>query len=321
VARELARAYGMETRHIDLPGINLEDMNRLINMKDGHGTGGIPGTVMKSLEILLADYGHGCAFFTGDGGGLILAPRCQKIRLGNADDLTDQLLRRNSLFALKEAASVMRLDAAALRERLRGHFMAYPESTLRDKYGHFSIFEHLFRLSFEGEDRVRFFFWCNTPFYSMPYFYKTMLLSDRSKDHHRLFAEFHKALDPRIAKIKYANWGFPISSPITPIYLYLKNWTLDRPGVEKAVRRVINAKRSLARRGKVEVVDQDAQLLKKNIMEVISKNPGLNDYLDTKRILGLLPQWNNHLQLYSVTNIVTYLSGLLKSGFGPGLNK
>jgi len=61
VARELARAYGLETRHIDLPGINLNDMNRLINMKDGHGTGGIMGTVMKSLDILLGDYGHGCA--------------------------------------------------------------------------------------------------------------------------------------------------------------------------------------------------------------------------------------------------------------------
>jgi asparagine synthase (glutamine-hydrolysing) len=321
VAKELARAYGMETRHIDLPGINIDDMNRLINMKDGHGTGGIAGTVMKSLEILLADYGPGCAFFTGDGGGLILAPRCQQIKLENSDDLTDQLLRRNTLFPIDEVASVMRLDVVALRERLRDHFMAYPESTLRDKYGHFSIFEHLFRLSFEGEDRVRFFFWSNTSFYGMPYFYRAMLLSDKSKDNHRLFSEFHKQLDPRIARIKYANWGFPISSPITPIYLYLKNWTLDRPGVEKAVRRVINAKRSFARRGKVEVVDQDAVLLKKNITDVIAANPRLDDYLDTKRILEFLPGWNNHLQLYSVTNIVTYLAGLQKSGVESGLNK
>ncbi len=319
VARELAGAYGMETRHIDLPGINIDDMNRLVDMKDGHGTGGIMGTVMKSLDILLEEFGHGCAFFTGDGGGLILAPRCQKLRLNNIDDLTNHILRRNSFFTMDEIASIMRIDPSGLKTRIREHFASYPETSLRDKYGHFSIFEHLFRQSFEGEDRVRFFFWCNTPFYSMPYFYKTMLLSDKSKDNHRLFAEFHKKLDPRIAKIKYANWGFPISSPITPVYLFLKNWTINRPGVERAVRRVINIKRAFARHGKIETVDSDALLLRNNIRDVIAKNPELDNYIDTKLVLELLPGWKSHIQLYSVTNIVTYLGKLLRSGVAPGI--
>jgi len=318
VARELARAYGLETRHIDLPGINLNDMNRLINMKDGHGTGGIMGTVMKSLDILLGDYGHGCAFYTGDGGGLILAPRCQRLRLNSFDDLTAQISRRNIFFPIDEIASIMRVKPSELKSRIHEHFASYPETSLRDKYGHFSVFEHLFRQSFEGEDRVRFFFWCNTPFYSMPYFHKAMLLSDKSKDNHRLFAEFHKQLDPRIAKIRYANWGFPISSPITPAYLFLKNWTIDRPKVEKVVRRVIGIKRDLARHGKVEAVDKDALLLKKNIENVIAKNPELSNYIDTKRILEFLPRWNSHIQLYGVTNIVTYLENLLRSGVKPG---
>jgi asparagine synthase (glutamine-hydrolysing) len=320
-ARQLAGAYGMETRHIDLPGINIDDMNRLINMKDGHGTGGIAGTVMKSLDILLAEFGHGCAFYTGDGGGLILAPRCQKLRLNNIDDVYANILRRNTQFAVDEASSIMRIKAADLKARIRNHFASYPETSLRDKYGHFSIFEHLFRQSFEGEDRVRFFFWCNTTFYSMPYFYKAMLLSDRSKDNHRLFAEFHKRLDPRMAKIKYANWGFPISSPITPIYLSLKNWTIESPGVEKAVRRVINTKRALARHGKIETVDRDALLLRDNIRGVINRNPALDNYLDTKRILELLPAWKGHVQLYSITNIVTYLANLLRSGLASGIGE
>ena len=321
VARELANAYGMETRRIDLPGINFDDMNRLINMKDGHGTGGIMGTVMKSLDILLADYGHGCAFFTGDGGGLILAPRCQKIRLGNADDLTNQILRRNAFFSVEEAALLMRIDASELKARIHEHFLSYPETSLRDKYGHFSVFEHLFRLSFEGEDRVRFFFWCNTPFYSMPFFQKAMLLSDNAKDNHRLFAEFHRKLDPRIARIKYANWGFAIASPITPVYLFMKNWTIERPAIEKAVRRLIYLKRALARHGSVAAIDQDAQLLKRNIEDVIARSPGLNDYLDTKLLLELLPQWNSHLKLYSATSILTYISNLMSSGTAPGLEK
>jgi hypothetical protein len=289
-------------------------MNRLVNMKDGHGTGGIAGTVMKSLDILLAEFGPGCAFYTGDGGGLILAPRCQKLRLNSIDDLTAQILRRNTFFTITEAASVMRVNAADLKARIREHFASYPETSLRDKYGHFSIFEHLFRQSFEGEDRVRFFFWCNTTFYSMPYFYKAMLLSDKSKDNHRLFAEFHKILDPRISKIRYANWGFPISSPFTPAYLFLKNWTIDRPGVERSVRRVINFKRAFAKHGKIKTVDRDALLLRENIRNVISKNPGLDDYIDAKRILDLVPEWNSHLQLYSITSILTYLGSLLRCG-------
>jgi len=314
VAKDLARTYGLETRHIDLPGINIDDMNRLINMKDGHGTGGIMGTVVKSLEILLGDYGHGCAFFTGDGGGLILAPRTPAIKLEDANDLCNQILRRHSLFSLEDASSVTRLRGTSLRARLHDYFNSYPETEIRDKFGHFSIFEHLYRLSFEGEDRVRFFFWCNTPFYSMPFFYKAMQLSDHNKYNHRLFAEFHKRLDPRIARIKYANWGFPITSPLTPVYISAKNWVIDHPAVEKIVRQAIYSRRFLARHGKLKVVDKDVELMRRHVENVIKENPAIDAYLDLSRIKQSLPSWNNLLQLYSITNIMTYLSKLVNSG-------
>jgi asparagine synthase (glutamine-hydrolysing) len=276
---------------------------------------------MKSLDLLLAEYGYGCAFYTGDGGGLILAPRCPKIRLRNAGELTGQILRRNALFSLDEAAAVMRLDRGGFEARVHEHFMAYPETELRDKFGHFSIFEHLYRLSYEGEDRVRFFFWSNTPFYGMPFFYRAMLLSDYNKDNHRLFAEFHKRLDPRIARIKYANWGFPISSPITPFYLAAKNWAIDRPAVSRLIRRGLDIRRVLARGGKIAVISDDAALLQNLARGIIAETPGLDNYLDTKRILEYLRRWSGMLQLYSINNILVYLSNLIRSGNEPGLGE
>jgi asparagine synthase (glutamine-hydrolysing) len=317
VAKELAALYGLKNRRLDLPGIDIDDMNRLINMKDGHGTGGIIGTVMKSLEILLNDYGHGCSFYTGDGGGLILAPRCPAINLRNADNLGDQILRRNAFFSVSDAAFVFRIEASELKTRLYDYFLSYPESGLRDKFGHFSIFEHLYRLSFEGEDRVRFFFWSNTPFYSMPFFYDAMLLSDYTKDNHRLFAEFHRQLDSRIARIKYSNWGFPISSSITPFYLMARNWALNHESVTRVLRKAIYTKRILSRHGRITAVDSDVILMKNHLEKLMAENQSLNEYLDFARINELLPAWENLLQLYSITNIITYLSNLTKSGIQP----
>jgi hypothetical protein len=59
--------------------------------------------------------------------------------------------------------------------------------------------------------------------------------------------------------------------------------------------------------------------LRNNIRDVIAKNPELNNYIDTKSVLELLPGWKSHIQLYSVTNIVTYLGNLLRSGVTPSI--
>jgi asparagine synthase (glutamine-hydrolysing) len=313
VAEQLASVYGLKINRFNLPGIDIESMNRLIFMKDGLNASGIMGTVLQSLEIICDHFGDNILFHTGAGGGLILAPRCPMVSIENGNELVNQILYRNTIFAMDDAAAIMRIDSLEFKNRIFEYIHNYPEDELKDKYGHFMIFEHLFNFSFEGDDRERFYFWNSAPFYSTPFFLKAMRLSDASKRNHILFAEFLKKLNPKIASIKYANWGFPITSVITPFYLALKNWFQGKPGLTNLIRRAKTYRQLSAARGKIVTTDHDLFLLKKNIQDMITNRPELHEYLATDIIVKSLPRWNNIYILYNFNNLITYIANLQES--------
>jgi asparagine synthase (glutamine-hydrolysing) len=312
VAREIAAACNFDLQVFDLPGIDLDRMNRLIYMKDGNGANGIMGTVLRSHEIIAEKYGHGIVYHTGAGGGLILAPRCS-IKSIKPGSLSEQIINRNTQMAIEDAASIARIDAREFRSRLNEYFLGYPEERLEDKYGHFMIFEHLFNFSYEGDDRERFFFWNSAPLYSAGFFKKAMKLGDISKMNHRLYSEFLKRLNPRLASIKYSNWGFPITSPLTPYYLGMKNWLLERPKLAGKIRKLREYRCRSGHKSAGRGPNRDAEILKNNISLLISNLPELGDYIETGQIVKLLPRWNNMYILYTVNNLLTYIKSLRNS--------
>ncbi len=313
VAEQLASIYGLKIIRFNLSGIDIESMNRLILLKDGLSVNGIMGTVLQSHEIIRDHFGDDILYHTGAGGGLILAPRCPLTRIKNGNDLVDNILYRNTVFEMEDAAAIMRIDPLEFKSRIFEHIHNYPEDDLIDKYGHFMIFEHLFNFSFEGEDRERFYFANCAPLYSTPFFLKSMRLSDASKRNHILFAEFLKKLNPEIASLKYANWGFPITSSITPFYLAMKNWFLGKPRLANLIRRIKTYRQLAATKGKRVTTDNDSFLLKNNIRDMINDRPELHEYLATDIILKSLPRWNNIYVLYNFNNLITYIANLQES--------
>lgn len=313
VAEQLASVCGLKTKRFDLSGIDIESMNRLIFMKDGLSVNGIMGTVLQSHEMIRDYFGNNILYHTGAGGGLILAPRCPLTSIENDIELVNQIIYRNALFAMDDAALIMRIDPLEFKNRIFEHIHNYPEDELEDKYGHFMIFEHLFNFSFEGDDRERFYFRNSAPLYSTPFFLKAMRLSDAAKNNHVLFAEFLKKLDPKIAAIKYSNWGFPITSFITPFYLATRNWFLGKPKLTKFIRRIKIYRQLAAAKGKILTADHDFSLLKENIKDMITNRPELHEYLATDIILKSLPQWNNIFILYNFNNLITYIANLQES--------
>lgn len=313
VAEKLAAVYGLSIHQFSLPGINLDDIDRLIRMKDGHSNNGIMGTVLESHRIIVREYGNEIAYYTGAGGGLILGPRCPISAIENFDELQEQIVTRNAQISMEVASGILKIDAKEIKNRARTHFRGYPEETLKDKYGHFMIFEHLLNFSYQGEDREKFYFWNPAPLYCVPFFLKAMRLSDASKMNHVLFAEFLKKIDPRIAAIKYANWGIPVTSPLVPAYLALKNWLLERPGLANIIRKIRAYRRLAQRKTTFSSIDNDARILRENIKNVIANSPGLREYIATDTILELLPKINRIYDLYVITNLATYVRNLLES--------
>lgn len=311
VTKEMASIYNFDLNIFKLPGIDLNSMNQFIFMKDGICVNGIMGTVLRSHEIINEQYGSNIIYYTGAGGGLVLAPRCP-IRSIDFNMLTHQIAKRNShALIIEDAAAIMRIDPNEFRNRLNEHFLGYPEETPEDKYGHFMIFEHLFNFSFEGDDRERFYFWNSAPFYSAAFFQRAMQIPDTSKMNHILFSEFLKRLDPKIASIKYANWGFPITSPLTPHYLKMKNWLLEKPKLARMIRKIREHRQLSSVKGQIPIKDQDIIILKNNIRKMISEHPELSERVATDQIIKLLPRWNNLYTLYGINNLLTYI-GILK---------
>ncbi len=310
VTKEIASIYNFDLNIFELPGMDLNSMNQLIRMKDGLCVNAIMGTALYAHEIISKQYGSKIAYYTGAGGGLVLAPRCP-IRSVELNTLSHKIINRNSQALTEDAAAIMRIDPDEFRNRLNAYFLDYPEETPKDKYGHFMIFEHLFNFSFEGDDRQRFYFWNSAPFYSAAFFQKAMQISDISKMNHRLFADFLKRLDPNMASIKYANWGFPITSPLTPYYLKAKNWLLEKPKLAGMIRKIRAYKQLSSVKGRIPIKDQDIIILKNNIRKMISEHPELNEHVATDQITRLLPKWNNLYILYGINNLLTYI-GILK---------
>jgi hypothetical protein len=91
--------------------------------------------------------------------------------------------------------------------------------------------------------------------------------------------------------------------------------------VSRLIRRGLDIRRVLARGGKIAVISDDAALLQNLARGIIAETPGLDNYLDTKRILEYLRRWSGMLQLYSINNILVYLSNLIRSGNEPGLGE
>lgn len=319
VTKNLSATFDFDLNIFRLPGTNLDLMNKLVYMKDCLCVNAIMGTALYAHKIINDQYGNDIIYYTGAGGGLVLAPRCS-IKPFNSNKLANHIIARNSQSLLENAADIMRIDSADLRDGMNRLFLDYPEEEAEDKYGHFMIFEHLFNFSFEGDDRQRYYFWNAAPFYSTHYFQKAMQISDKSKMNHRLFAEFLKKLDPRLAAIKYANWGFPITSPITPHYLRLKNLLLERPRMAAAYRKVKTYKQLFMAKGKVQIRDRDIDILKINIIKLVADRPELNDFIDGKKIIEMLPQLNNLYILYAVNSILIYIANLLEADYSLKLD-
>jgi asparagine synthase (glutamine-hydrolysing) len=221
VAETLARALGAEWSCINVGVSTGDDFLRLLRLKSGMNPLGMVSRISFLTEVQRV-YRSGITYLTGDGGDKMFHDLRPARPLKTTDDLLRYIISEESIFSLEQVEKMSGISSEDVNSDLEAHLAAYPEIDLAQKYIHFVLFERAFKWLFEGEDRNRCYFWSVAPFYSVPLFQYAMGCSDSQKALYGLYRSFLVGLSPCAASVNNANWGIPITSNKSILYLMFK---------------------------------------------------------------------------------------------------
>lgn len=172
------------------------------------------------------------------------------------------------------------IDEQKLRYKIKNIVDRYPENELNNKYLHFFFFEYLYKLQYEGEDRNRIFFWSVAPMYSIQFFNYALNIPDNQKKHHNLYREFLNKLSPEVARIRNANWHYPVTAKgrliMEPAIKKTEAWFLNKlPSTFRKIIRQIVATKRKTYRSAPELEEYLINLFKTETMSRVFLDSGL----------------------------------------------
>jgi len=204
---------------------------------------------------------------------------------------------------MDQVHSLTGVSPEELRAGIRQRVESYPEKDLYQKYLHFIIFEHCFKLQFEGEEKSRSFFWTVAPFYSLFVFTYLMNIPDDRKRYYRLYDHFFQRLSPAAAAIgNVGSLAVPLNSPRR--YLYLKArelFSLLPTSLKIQIR---------AKARKPYMSSRIYEAISRHTMETLSGSNYASRYLDPVKTRDLLAGNIDKAQFDILTTVILYLSSL-----------
>jgi len=239
IAEKVAEAVGFDWQLLKTRVPTRHDAERLVRFKDGLNYIGM-AYILSYLEQIVARWGRGAMYITGDGGDKVLPDLRPCPRIRSTDSLIDILARHHGCCQAHQAEAVMKLRSGTLLSEMRNTVSQYPEEMLVQKAIHYAVYERGRKWLFEGEDRTRFFLWQTSPFYSFSLFRRFMQVPDRLKRYNNLYREFLMKLSPHCAAMPVAPAGV---APTDRSYR-MRFWAtehavkLPRP-VKRVLRRII----------------------------------------------------------------------------------
>lgn len=210
-AREVARKLGIEWHPLHLTAPKGADIIELMNLKGGMNSASM-AFYIPFLSEIKQRWGRNIVYVTGDGGDKTLPPLHPARRFSSDTALTDFIIARHDVMPLKTVAALLDIAEKEIKSAIREQIGTYPETSYRNKYVHFMIYERAFKWLFEGEDRNRCYFWSGSPFYDFDFFQAAMTCPARFKRNHCLYSELLKRLSPDVADIIDMNRGAAVTS-------------------------------------------------------------------------------------------------------------
>jgi asparagine synthase (glutamine-hydrolysing) len=220
IAAKIAGVYQQHLEIYQLDSPTAFDFDLLFEKKAGMNS--LDMSFIGPYLTYLAGLSAQPAMFTGDGGDKVFPDLTPPIPRPTIALLRNYVFYSNQKLPVAVAKKIMRNEHYSPLKKVFDLLQSYPEKTMSGKYIHFLMDNRVANWLNEGEDRNRNFIISLTPFYNLKFYKALMSVPDRYKADFTLYRKFLELLDPAIADINNANWGFPLSEKRKIHKVYLK---------------------------------------------------------------------------------------------------
>ena len=233
IARKTAAVLKVPWEVKNISPLKCHDASALLHLKCG-ASPLYMAFILQFFRDILAKYGQGVVYFTGDGGDQCLPTLRPPLRVFHSSgDLADYIIEDNYFrgrqSGIQLAAKLTGISGEDLKQSLVENILRYPEDTLEGKWLHYQFYGITAKIYFEAEDRNRCYFWSTGPFYSNDFFLHAINCTQQQKSAFKLYRKFLNNLSPRVSEIDYSGYHGPVGSINFILSHYKKRLKFIRP--------------------------------------------------------------------------------------------
>ena len=284
IASQIAELYHKSHNVIQLSLCEPEHYEKLFYLKAGLNY--LPVAMfLQYLEKILAQYPQSALFLTGDGGDKVMRYLLPDKELADEKQWLNYWYSQNAIIPTKDSAAIFGIPEKAMDEYLLNHLSTYPTGNYNYKYASAILAERSARWAFEGEDRNRYFFRSETPFFDFRFYQLAMQIPMEQKKDNVLYYNFLYALSPSLAKLRYARYQWSPAKMRNIFYRILVNQTRKIRLKYRSHKEAINHQQSFAEQDYIInwILEQSQKSIVKEIM------PGAKSFLNLEYLQNLSP--------------------------------
>ncbi len=304
VSRDLVNLIPCDWRVYQHKPISIDDYKQIAYNQES-GSSVYMVVALDGYRQVQQEFGHDIALFTGDLGGNVMNELSADAQLTTMRNIYHTITNIFRIFKVEDACSLLGINQSDFFETFSSVFNDFPETDFNWKYAHFIMLGRGFRFTMEGEDRSRFFFWLQAPFWGTDVLRSMINIPDKLKKHQALFIHYFKSLDKDALKIKYANTGLLIDSKRAFIFRQLRSFAKKHMWVFHQAKKAHLT--SLYQRYKSKILDP-------YLHEIVKSSSIIEDNLDLKIYQILNDKGLNRLQYNLLATVILRLH-LLENDF------
>jgi len=265
------------------------------------------------MEIAEREFGRDSVYYVGDEGNYTTAPRYVGRPIKTIPDFINIIFAKNSLSAypIDEVAGLFSKTSKGIFEYLCDYYSGYPEKDHAHKIDRFFIWERSFKFTMENQDKVRLFFWPLAPHYGIKYAPYAFKIRNSFLAGWKIYIELLRSLDKQSVKIKYANFGIPLDSPLLSHYLFLRGHATRSESIRRNLLIVLRLLRNpvsiVRKKEEYGYVDE----VRGHIKNISSNNKQIQNLIAVDRLNLILNREKNIYKMYVAANMTKFIDMVL----------
>lgn len=176
--------------------------------------------LINFFEELYKQYGNNYIFLTGSGGDRVLKPLLPEKNVTPNNLMKYILLTQWNIFNINNISYILGINPKLIDEYLFNVIDNYPVHDWNDKFRYFRLAEPGGRWAFESEDRNRYFYPSDTPFYNLDFYKLALSIPESWKKGNTFYWKLIYNLNPKACEVPIAT---ELIKPSSIGYKFLQN--------------------------------------------------------------------------------------------------